>query len=120
MLAHERLRAWAVSHELTVGVYRVTEGWPTRELYGLTSQLRRAAAAVPTNLAEGAAKRGTKEYRRFVDMALGSISEVAYLLFLARELGLLAPSDHAHLDDLRKRTGGLIWRLARALDQHRP
>jgi four helix bundle protein len=120
MLAHERLRAWAVSHELTVAVYRVTEGWPKRELYGLTSQVRRAAAAVPTNLAEGAAKRGTREYRRFVDIALGSIAEVAYLLHLARDLGLLAPSDHAHLDDLRKRTGGLVWRLARALDQHRP
>ena len=93
MLAHERLRAWAVSHELTLGVYRVTEGWPKAELYGLTSQLRRAAAAVPTNLAEGAAKRGTREYRRFVDVALGSISEVAYLLQLARDLGLLDPCD---------------------------
>ena len=120
MLAHERLKAWTLSHELTLSVYRETEAWPTQERYGLTSQLRRAAAAVPTNLAEGAAKRGTREYRRFVDIALGSISEVAYLLLLTRDLGLLDPTAYARLDDLRKRTGGLIWRLARALDQHRP
>ena len=120
MLAHERLRAWALAHELVLAVYRATREWPAEERYGLTSQLRRAAASVPTTLAEGAAKRGTREYRRFVDIALASISEVAYLLRLGHDLGLLSPSDFATLDDLRRRTGGLIWRLARALDQHRP
>jgi four helix bundle protein len=120
MLAHEKLRVWHLGHELTLSIYRATEHWPKHELYGLTSQVRRAAAAVPTNLAEGSAKRGTREYRRFVDIALGSISEVAYLLHLARDLGFLNPSDYARLDELRKQTGGLIWRLARALDQHRP
>ena len=75
---------------------------------------------MPTNLAEGAAKRGTREYRRFVDLALGSISEVAYLLRLTHDVGLLNHAEYAHLDDLRKRTGGLIWRLARALDRGRP
>jgi four helix bundle protein len=117
MLAHQKLRVWAVSHELTLSVYRATERWPKHELYGLTSQVRRAAAAVPTNLAEGSAKRGTREYRRFVDIALGSISEVAYLLQLARDLGLLNPSDFAHLDQLRSQTGAMAWRLARALDR---
>jgi four helix bundle protein len=120
MLAHERLRAWSLAHELTLAVYRATRGWPASERYGLTGQLRRAAAAVPTTLAEGAAKHGPKEFRRFVDIALGSISEVAYLLRLAHDLGLLEPAEYASLDDLRTRTGGLIWRLARALDQHRP
>ncbi len=120
MLAYERLRAWSLGHELTLAIYRATEGWPPQERYGLTSQLRRAAVSIPTTLAEGSAKRGTREYRRFVDIALGAISEVAYLLRLAHDLGLLAPPDYATLDDLRKRTGGLIWRLARALDQCRP
>ena len=82
MLAYERLRAWSLGHELTLAIYRATEGWPPQERYGLTSQLRRAAASVPTTLAEGSAKRGTSEYRRFVDIALGAISEVAYLLRL--------------------------------------
>ena len=76
--------------------------------------------SVPASLAEGAAKRGQKEFRRFVDIALRSVSEVAYFLRLAHDLGLLDPTEYARLDDLRTRTGGLIWRLARALDQHRP
>ena len=120
MLAHERLRAWILAHQLTLAVYQATRWWPAEERYGLTSQIRRAAVSVPTTLAEGAAKRGTKEYRRFVDIALGSVSEVAYLLRLAHDLGLLDPTSYTHLDDLRKRTGGLIWRLARALDHSRP
>jgi four helix bundle protein len=120
MLAHEKLRVWAVGHELTLCVYRVTERWPKHELYGLTSQLRRAAAAVPTNLAEGSAKRGTREYRRYVDISLGSISEVAYLLQLTRDLGLLDPSDYETLDQLRRQTGAMAWRLARALDRAHP
>jgi four helix bundle protein len=120
MLAHERLRAWSLAHELTLAVYRATQAWPSSERYGLTSQLRRAAASVPTSLAEGAAKHGRKEFRRFVDIALGSIGEVAYLLRLTHDLGLLDAPAYASLDDLRARTGGLIWRLARALDQHRP
>ena len=120
MLAHERLKVWALAHELTLEVYRFTQEWPPEERFGLTVQLRRASASVPTSLAEGAAKRGIREFRRYVDIALGSISEVAYLLRLAHDLGILAPPDYARVDDLRKRTGGLIWRLARALDQHRP
>jgi four helix bundle protein len=120
MLAHERLKAWQLAHELTLTVYRCTERWPVGERYGLTSQIRRAAAAVPTNLAEGAAKCGPREFGRFVDIALGSISEVAYLLLLAKDLGILPTEDFDRLDDLRKRTGGLSWRLVRALRRASP
>jgi four helix bundle protein len=120
MMAHERLKCWELGHQLAVKVYRMTLGWPPEERYGLTSQIRRAAAAVPTTLAEGAAKRGPRELRRYVDISLASVSECGYLLYLARDLGLLTPDDYAHLDSLRKQTGGLIWRLARALDQRRP
>ena len=117
MLAHERIKAWQLGHELTLAVYRCTERWPVSERFGLTSQIRKAAAAVPTNLAEGAAKHGAREFRRFADVALGSVSEVAYLLLLARDLGILSPDDYHQLDDLRKRTGGLTWLLVRALAQ---
>ena len=116
MLAHERFKAWQLAHELTLAVYRSTGDWPATERYGLTAQIRRAASAVPTNLAEGAAKHGRREFRRFADIALGSIAEVAYLLLLAKDLGILTEAEHARLDDLRKRTGGLTWRLVRALD----
>ena len=120
MLGHERLRAWELGHELTLAVYRLTAAWPVAKRYGLTAQIRRAAAAVPTNLAEGAARRGAREFRRFADIALSSTAEVAYLLLLARDLGFVAEPDYARIDDLRKRTGGLTWRLIRALARSRP
>jgi four helix bundle protein len=117
MLGHERLRVWKMAHELTLALYNVTAHWPTDERFGLTAQIRRAGAALPTNLAEGAAKRGSREFRRFTDVALGSLAEVAYLLLLARDLGLLTAADYTRIDNLRKKTGGLAWRLARALDR---
>ena len=76
----------------TPAIYSSTEGWPKRELYGLTAQTRRAALSVPTNIAEGAAKRGPRELRRYLDIALGSLSELSYLLFFSKERGLLDPS----------------------------
>jgi S23 ribosomal protein. len=120
MLGHERLEVWRLAHELTLAVYRSSASWPLGERYGLTAQIRRAASAVPTNLAEGPATRGPREFRRFADIALGSIAEVSYLLLLARDLDLLTDADYLRLDDLRKRTGGLTWRLVRALDNARP
>jgi four helix bundle protein len=77
MLGHERLRAWELCHQLVLGVHRVTETWPVHERYGLTSQVRRAAASARTNLAEGAAKHGSREFRRYVDIALGSLAETS-------------------------------------------
>ena len=116
MLAHERFKAWQLAHDLALAVYQATSAWPASERYGLTAQIRRAASAAPTNLAEGAAKHGRREFRRFADIALGSIAEVAYLLLLAKDLGMLNEPDYGRLDDLRKRVGGLTWRLVRALD----
>jgi four helix bundle protein len=69
----------------------------------------------PTNLAEGAARRGRREFRRYADIALGSLAEVGYLLFLAQELGIASNEEYTELNGLRKRVGGLTWRLARAL-----
>ncbi len=89
MLAHQKLRAWEFCHRPTLAIYHSTNSWPNHELYGLTSQVRRAAVSAAANLAEGAAKRGPREFGRFVDMSLGSLAEVAYLLLLARDLALL-------------------------------
>src|SRR6476661_264582 len=116
MLGHERLLAWKLSHELVLAVYRTSQHWPVQERYGLTAQVRRAASSAPTNIAEGAAKRGRREYRRFLDMALGSLAETSYLLMLARDLEILTLADWEKLDDLRRRAGGLTWRLARSLE----
>ena len=78
MMAYEGLRAWRAAHQLAVAVYKVTRSFPKSELYGMTSQLRRAALSIPANIAEGSAKRGTREFRRFLDIAVWSFAEVSY------------------------------------------
>src|SRR4051812_44991984 len=103
MLGHERLLAWKLCHQLVLAVYQASQRWPAQERFGLIAQIRRAASSAPTNIAEGAAKRGSKEYRRFLDIALGSLAETAYLLMLARDLDMLTVPEWERLDDLRKR-----------------
>jgi four helix bundle protein len=88
-LPYERFEAWKVSHELALAIYAATRQWPRSELYGLTSQLRRAALSAPTNIAEGSARRGPAEFRRFLNYSLGSLSELAYLLRFAHDAELL-------------------------------
>jgi four helix bundle protein len=111
MAPFERLLAWRASHSLAVAIYRQTRGWPIEERYGLTVQLRRAASAIPTNIAEGSAKRGSREFRRFLDVAIGSFAEVTCLLLLARDLGYLSASAHGELETARSQAGKLTWRL---------
>ena len=84
------LKVWQRGHELTLEVYRVTASFPSGKRFGLTSQLRRAAASVPTNIAEGSKRQSNQEYARFLNIAEGSLAETEYLLMLSRDLGFLA------------------------------
>jgi four helix bundle protein len=112
---HERLKAWTACHELALAVYRVTSDWPSREQYGLTSQARRAAYSAAANIAEGSAKRGKREFRRFLDISIGSIAELTYLLVLARDLQYLKPELWGEIEALRDHAGRLAWGLYRSL-----
>src|SRR3954465_4098557 len=109
MVPYERFDAWKAAHQLALQVYKVTEGWPVNERYGLTIQIRRAALSAPTNIAKGSAKRGSREFRRYLDIALGSLSEVSYLLRFTRDRGILADADFKTLDRLRNQAGRLTW-----------
>ena len=111
MMRYERLKAWQAAHELALRIYRMTDRWPSNERFGLTIQLRRAALSAPTNIAEGAAKRGAREFRRFLDTALGSLSEVSYLLKFSRDYGVLTREDWVAMEALRSQVGRLTWRL---------
>ncbi|MGH7509468.1 MAG: four helix bundle protein [Gemmatimonadales bacterium] len=113
---HEGLKSWGACHELVLAVYRMTSRWPGREQYGLTSQARRAAYSTAANIAEGSAKRGSKEFCRFLNISLGSISELSYILFLARELGYLKPEEWGEIEALRDHAGRLTWGLYRSLN----
>ena len=114
-MPYERLTAWRSAHELAVAIYNVTKSFPKSELYGLTSQIRRAAFSVPANIAEGSFKRGSAEFRRFLDTALGSFAEVSYALRFARDVELLHPPDFEMLEKLRVRVGKLVWGLYAAI-----
>lgn len=115
MLAYERLHAWRECHELVLAVYDATNSFPKHELYGLTSQARRAAFSAAVNIAEGSAKRGSAEFRRFIDISVGSLAELSYILRLVRDLKLLSDADWRRLDALRGRAGFMTWRLYQAV-----
>src|SRR3954468_12971809 len=117
MVPYERFDAWKKAHQLALQVYLVTDGWPVTERYGLTTQIRRAALSAPTNIAEGSAKRGPRELRRYLDIALGSLSEVSYLLRFTRDRGILAEADFKALDQLRNQAGRLTWAFLFQPDQ---
>ena len=89
----KELRVWSKAHELTVSVYVITRTFPKDEMYGLTSQVRRSAASIGANIAEGCGRRSDGELCRFLQIARGSASETEYHLLLAKDLGLLSESD---------------------------
>src|SRR5438094_3903760 len=96
---YERLHAWRESHELALAVYQATKGFPAEEQYGLTSQTRRAAFSGAVNIVEGSARRSRKEFRRFLDIALSSLTEVGYALWFSRDAGLLPADEWEALND---------------------
>jgi len=84
------LQVWQKAHTLTLEIYEYSAPFPDSERFGLTSQLRRAAASIPANLAEGCGRGSDADLRRFLHMAMGSASETEYHLLLAHDLGFLA------------------------------
>jgi four helix bundle protein len=94
-----QLKVWHKAHALTLHIYKLTESFPTAERYGLTSQMRRAAASVPANIAEGCVRHTDRDFARFLHTALGSASELEYFALLSRDLRLLSDSTYDELVD---------------------
>ena len=90
---HYDLDAWKYSRELVSTIYRLTQTFPREEQFGLAAQMRRASVSIPSNIAEGAARSGSREYAHFLNLARGSLSELETQLFIATDLGYL-DSDH--------------------------
>ena len=93
-----QIKVWAKSHSLALEIYRITATFPREEIYGLTSQLRRAATSIPSNIAEGFGRGGNAELARFLQIGMGSASEVEYHVLLARDLNLLSQKIYEDLD----------------------
>ncbi|HLF17509.1 MAG TPA: four helix bundle protein [Candidatus Omnitrophota bacterium] len=108
---YKRLLAWQKADELAKLVYLETKKFPGEELYGIVSQLRRAALSVPTNIVEGSGRNSKKELKRFLSISLGSLAEVEYLIDFSFGLGFLNKDNHFKLQDLRRHVGGLLWKF---------
>lgn len=89
-----QLKVWQKAHQLTLAIYQLTASFPREEIYGLTAQMRRAAASIPANLAEGCGRNSDAELARFSSIAAGSASELEYHLLLARDLNLIQLNDY--------------------------
>ena len=111
------LKVWQRSHALALELYRHTKSFPGDERYGLTSQLRRAAASIPTNIAEGSKRQTGADYARFLNMAEGSAAEVEYQVILARDLGYLSTEAAEPLLTEIRGTARMLFALRRKVEQ---
>jgi four helix bundle protein len=109
------LRVWQRGMDLVEAIYLLSAVFPKSELYGLTSQIRRAAVSVPSNIAEGHARASTKEYLHHLSTAQASLAEVETQIEIARRLGFLAQSDEAALLDSASQLGKQLYKLRDAL-----
>ena len=105
------LKVWQRGHALVLSIYRMTTGFPPNERYGLTSQIRRSALSVPTNIAEGSKRLTAQEYSRFLNIAEASLAETEYLLMVSRDLGyittLMADKAFTEVSELPRMLHGL-------------
>jgi four helix bundle protein len=109
------LKVWEKAHVLTLDVYKSSRGFPRDELYGLTSQMRRSSASIGANIAEGCCRKGDIELGRFLQIAMGSASELEYQLLLARDLEIMKSLDFQRLSgeviEVKKMLAALIHKL---------
>ena len=95
----KKLKVWEKAHRLTLDVYQASANFPREELYGLTSQIRRSCLSIPSNIAEGCGRGSDTDFARFLQISMGSSSEVEYLLILSRDLQILRNDDYETLND---------------------
>jgi four helix bundle protein len=95
----KKIKVWQKAHYLTLDIYKATQNFPKEEIYGLTSQMRRASSSIPANIAEGCGRSGDAELARFLRIATGSASELEYHILLAYDLKLLGNQSFSRLSD---------------------
>ncbi len=109
------LEVWQKAHGLALATYRLTDKFPDRERFGIVSQIRRSAASVPANIAEGFGRRTTKELLQFLTNANGSLEETRYFFILGRDLGYLKNEDFEDMEKQCSSVGQMIGALGRSL-----
>jgi four helix bundle protein len=109
------LRVWSKAHAMTIGIYKTTKDFPREELFGITSQMRRAASSIGANIAEGTGRRSDGELTRYLHIARGSAAELEYHLLLARDLDLLSTGKfdllNGQVDEVQRMLTSLIQQV---------
>jgi four helix bundle protein len=113
------LKVWEKAHEVALACYAVTRSFPKEEMFGLTSQIRRAGASVPANIAEGCGRGGNAELHRFLQMAMGSANELEYHFLLSKDLGYLKQEDHKQVHEKLEEVKRMLAFLLRKVDSER-
>ncbi len=111
----KELQVWQKSHRLVIEIYRITNVFPSDERFGLVSQIRRSAASVPANIAEGCGRNGDRDFVRFMGIAAGSASETQYHLLLARDLGFLGENEYVEIDRQVKEVKRMLYAFMKKL-----
>lgn len=118
MKSYRELVVWQKAIQLTVLVYRLSTAFPREEIYGLTNQMRRCAVSIPSNIAEGAGRLNTPEYKHFLGIARGSNFELSTQLMIAKELGIGDEAQIALAESLSEEVGRMIFATITALKVH--
>ncbi|TXD49016.1 MULTISPECIES: four helix bundle protein [unclassified Polaribacter] len=110
-----KLEVWKLAHQLTLEVYKVSKDFPSPEMYGLTSQVRRSVSSVPTNIIEGQGRQYKKEFIQFLYIAKGSLEEANYQLFLAKDLKYISEDKYVELLEICTRIKMMLFKLIKSL-----
>jgi four helix bundle protein len=110
-----KIKAWQLADDLVLAVYAVTRKFPPEELYGLVSQLRRAATSIPANIAEGSNRASAREFLQFLHIASGSMAEVEYFLHLSNRLGYVSDAEYDQSEGARKQVASTLHGLIKAV-----
>lgn len=110
-----KLQVWEKAHQFTLKIYEMTKEIPKEEMYGLTSQIRRASVSIPTNISEGCVRSSDADFSRFLFISLGSASELEYLIFLSKDLKYINEKFYVELNiginEIKKMLIGMIKKL---------
>jgi len=112
---YKNIKAYNLADNLVIEIYKMTKRFPKEELYGLVSQLQRAAVSIPANIAEGASRQHKRDYLNYLYNARGSLSETEYLLHLSNELNYLTGEEYSNIEKLRVETSKALYGLITAV-----
>ena len=106
-----KLEVWELADDLAFKIYKVSRNFPKEEIYGITSQIRRAALSVPTNIVEGYSRKGDKELSHFINISLASLAETKYLIYFSHRLEYLSDNEYDKIKKGYEKLGKKLWRF---------